>query len=92
MASGPEAAACAKLAQVAPAGYTCRVSVPHAPFRIDASIWLCQWRKVTGVLVSAPIRLSDEDIAYLLTLLRNASQPVTTQQLIDALRGQASRG
>jgi hypothetical protein len=33
-----------------------------------------------------PIKLNDEDVAYLLTLLRNASQPMTTQQLIDALR------
>ena len=46
---------------------------------------------MNGVFVSAPIRLSDEDIAYLLTLLRNASQPVTTQQLIDALRGQSNK-
>jgi hypothetical protein len=32
------------------------------------------------------VELNDEDVAYLLTLLRNASQPVTTQHLIDALR------
>ncbi len=32
------------------------------------------------------VKLNDEDVAYLLTLLRNASQPITTQQLIDALR------
>lgn len=35
------------------------------------------------------VKLNDEDIAYLLTLLRNASQPITTQQLIDALRQQS---
>jgi len=35
---------------------------------------------------SVSIQLNDEDLAYLLTLLRNATQPVTTQQLIDALR------
>ena len=40
----------------------------------------------------ATIRLSDEDMAYLLTLLRNATQPMTTQQLIAALRQQAGRG
>jgi hypothetical protein len=36
--------------------------------------------------MSEPIQLNDEDVAYLLTLLRNATQPVTTQALIDALR------
>ena len=35
------------------------------------------------------IQLNDEDVAYLLTLLRSASQPLTTQQLIDALRHQS---
>lgn len=35
------------------------------------------------------IHLNDEDVAYLLTLLRSASQPLTTQQLIDALRHQS---
>ncbi len=39
--------------------------------------------------MSEPIQLNDEDVAYLLTLLRNASQPVTTQSLIDALRRNA---
>ena len=38
-----------------------------------------------------PIRLSDDDVAYLLTLLRNASQPMTTQHLIDALRDRSPR-
>ena len=42
--------------------------------------------------MAAQIRLSDEDVAFLLTLLRNAPQPMTTQQLIDALRRQSSRG
>jgi hypothetical protein len=37
------------------------------------------------------IRLSDEDVAFLLTVLRNASQPLTTQGLIDALRRQSTR-
>ena len=37
------------------------------------------------------IRLSDEDVAFLLTLLRNSPQPVTTQALIDALRRQSAR-
>ena len=40
------------------------------------------------------IHLNDDDAAYLLTLLRGATQPMTTQQLIDALRRQlgATRG
>ena len=41
--------------------------------------------------MSAPIQLNDEDVAYLLTLLRNATQPMTTQQLIDALRRQSGQ-
>jgi hypothetical protein len=36
------------------------------------------------------VQLNDDDVAYLMNLLRNASQPVTTQQLIDALRRQAA--
>ncbi len=44
--------------------------------------------------MSTPIQLNDEDVAFLLTLLRNAPQPMTTQQLIDALRrqGQGAAG
>jgi hypothetical protein len=40
---------------------------------------------------SARIQLNDEDIAYLMNVLRNATQPVTTQQLIDVLRRQSSQ-
>ena len=35
------------------------------------------------------IQLRDEDVAYLLTMLRNTTTPMTTQQLIDALRRHA---
>lgn len=41
--------------------------------------------------MASPIQLNDEDVAYLLTLLRNATQPMTTQQLIDALRRQSGQ-
>jgi hypothetical protein len=34
------------------------------------------------------IHLNDEDVAHLMNVLRNSSQPVTTQQLIDVLRRQ----
>ncbi len=37
------------------------------------------------------VRLNDEDASYLMNLLRNATQPVTTQQLIDALRKQSTQ-
>jgi hypothetical protein len=37
-----------------------------------------------------PVQLKDEDVTYLLTVLRNANQPITTQQLINALRDRAS--
>lgn len=39
--------------------------------------------------MSVTVSLNDEDVAYLLTLLRNATRPMTTQQLIDALRHHA---
>jgi hypothetical protein len=34
------------------------------------------------------VQLNDDDVAFLMNLLRNATQPVSTQQLIDALRRQ----
>jgi hypothetical protein len=37
-----------------------------------------------------PVQLKEEDVTYLLTILRNSSQPITTQQLINALRDRAS--
>jgi len=35
------------------------------------------------------VQLSDDDVTFLLSVLRNATTPVTTQQLIDALRNRA---
>jgi hypothetical protein len=35
---------------------------------------------------SGRVRLNEEDVAYVMNLLRNATQPVNTQQLIDVLR------
>jgi hypothetical protein len=32
------------------------------------------------------VRLNEEDVAYVMNLLRNVTQPVNTQQLIDVLR------
>jgi hypothetical protein len=37
------------------------------------------------------IGLNDEDIAYLMNLLRNANHPMTTQDLVDALRRQSGQ-
>jgi hypothetical protein len=39
--------------------------------------------------MTSQVQLNDEDIAYLLTILRNSTQTITTQQLIDALRERA---
>lgn len=38
-----------------------------------------------------PVNLTDDDVAYLLSVLRdpNRPQPITTQQLIDALRARS---
>ena len=44
-----------------------------------------------GADEAGQIRLNEEDVAYLMNLLRNAAQPVTTQQLIDALRRQSTQ-
>jgi hypothetical protein len=35
-----------------------------------------------------PVQLTEDDVAYLLSILRDPAQtqPITTQQLIDALR------
>ena len=41
-----------------------------------------------GVSGAGSVRLNEEDLTYLMNLLRNATQPVTTQQLIDVLRRQ----
>jgi hypothetical protein len=42
--------------------------------------------------MSAPIELTDDDVTFLLTILRNATHPLKTQDLIDHLRrrGQAA--
>jgi len=41
-----------------------------------------------GVSESGGVRLNEDDVAYLMNLLRNATQPVRTQQFIDVLRRQ----
>jgi hypothetical protein len=35
---------------------------------------------------AAAVHLGEDDVAYVMNLLRNAAQPVATQELIDALR------
>jgi hypothetical protein len=35
------------------------------------------------------LHLSSENLTYLLTVLRNSNHPVTTQQLVEALRERA---
>jgi hypothetical protein len=45
-----------------------------------------------GETEAGTVRLNDEDVAYLMNLLRNATQPVATQQLIDGLRRQSGQG
>jgi hypothetical protein len=39
-----------------------------------------------GVPEPGRARLNEEDVAYVMNVLRNATQPVNTQQLIDVLR------
>jgi hypothetical protein len=40
---------------------------------------------------SGLVQLNDDDVAYLMNLLRNATHPISTQQLIDALRRQSTQ-
>jgi len=40
---------------------------------------------------SGTIQLSEDDISYLITLLRNSATPLTTAQLVNALRQRGSR-
>jgi hypothetical protein len=37
------------------------------------------------------LQLNDEDVAFLLTLLRNATSPLSTEQLVNALKQRSSR-
>jgi predicted transcriptional regulator len=37
------------------------------------------------------LQLNDADIAFLLNLLRNATSPMTTQDLVEALRQRSGR-
>ena len=42
---------------------------------------------------SEPVHLSEDDVAYLLSILRSSVQvqPITTQELIDALRQRSAQ-
>jgi hypothetical protein len=48
---------------------------------------LARIRRFDGERMPTQVQLTDEDVAFLLMFLRSATAPVTTQQLIDALRG-----
>lgn len=37
------------------------------------------------------VRLTDEDVTYLLSILRNAPSPMTTAQLVDVLKQRTAR-
>lgn len=57
----------------------------------------CSWQQNTEEMdtgmadENGTLQLTDNDIAFLLTVLRNAISPLTTQQLIDALRQRSGR-
>ncbi len=40
---------------------------------------------------SGTVRLREEDIVHLLTLLQNSTTPLTTQQLVEAFKQRARR-
>lgn len=41
--------------------------------------------------MTGSITLTDDDVAFLINLLRSSNLPLTTQQLIDALRERGAR-
>ncbi|MGC4190871.1 MAG: hypothetical protein QM589_06880 [Thermomicrobiales bacterium] len=40
---------------------------------------------------TSPATLTSEEITHLLTLLRNAASPLTTQHLVDALKSRVNQ-
>jgi len=42
--------------------------------------------------MNGALQLTDDDIAFLINVLRSSGLPMTTQQLIDALRERGSQG
>ncbi|MGC4107534.1 MAG: hypothetical protein QM753_14530 [Thermomicrobiales bacterium] len=40
---------------------------------------------------TSPATLTNEEVTLLLTMLRNAATPLTTQQLVEALKDRAAR-
>ncbi len=42
--------------------------------------------------MNGAIQLTDDDIAFLIDVLRSSGLPMTTQQLIDALRERGAQG
>ena len=42
--------------------------------------------------MNGAIQLTDDDIAFLINVLRSSGLPMTTQQLIDALRERSAQG
>ena len=42
--------------------------------------------------MNGAIQLTDDDIAFLINVLRSSGLPMTTQQLIDALRERGTQG
>lgn len=61
------------------------LTLPHSTRHTYEENWIGMAEQ-TGTL-----QLNDDDIAFLLTLLRNASSPLTTQDLIEALKKRSGR-
>jgi hypothetical protein len=60
--------------------------------RLDLNVWTILRLAAyiaAGDFMANQVQLNDEDVTYLLTVLRNSPQPITTQHLINALRDRA---
>lgn len=68
-----------------------------------SQVWMVSLRRTaaTGISIPeeiptdmaqpTPATLTNEEITHLLTLLRNTASPLTTQQLVDALKSRTER-
>jgi hypothetical protein len=61
--------------------------------RANSHFGMDQHQEITHRMAgqSGELQLTDEDITFLLTLLRNSASPMTTAQLVEALKQRGTR-
>jgi hypothetical protein len=74
--------------------YTCPVMAGRSPGRRAIShfgIINAEEHTLRMAQHSGDLHLTDADVTFLLTLLRNSASPMTTSQLVDALKQRGTR-